>query len=652
MLQTYVLFLGLILSASPCIAVDANHSGTPVATPNQSGPLSSNVSSEDAQVIAQALSAEMGDSCIAASGESPRIKVSLANVKSISDSMIAQFTKMVEDEIVEKRGPLKIGPPDVMDQMIQNTNSIRGFATYNNLATRTARGSDPKVRSQKRQDFERRIAGIYAGREEVSPETLLKVSEVSTALEDIVSKPMFHPTRGAGGPTKRNYLGVSYAPESKKFFSSLEEVAPALPVMNNFLKTEAEGLRRDTAMVNALTDGLALSMPTALITVAKGTLASAAARQALRSQGRNRADAPILGGAGQSAAAVPFQVLLLTTMVTTIGNDLRATLTGIGNAEVRNKAKEALGVIPDGVPTTSGGVVSSPVVAGELSRNAINDAVIASLPISEDTNGTRISVPVVHDPKKFTDAIAAMREASTAYLRKPELLRHASAGAQAMASSATNASTLTISDTRSSNDALMLNMQSFYNTSQRARADYVALSELATIARTGSIRREDIEGLASTLDSDINQMLEKMDDTASLLMNQSEHFTRGVAAIEAACDEDAKKIFDSWGKYRRVFRDRIGISPSSAPVSPAKAYLADAILSRADCVTKKSIARRMEMMRLGTVLTQLKSNCEDIKNWSSAGKAYRATRDTLMQATLNTSRGQPALPGVRRTREP
>lgn len=649
MSQRRVLVLGLILSVSPCFAMDVNHGRSPVAGANQSAPISSNISAEDAKVIAEALTAEMGDSCVAGPGESPRIKVSLANVKSISDSMIAQFTKLVEDEIAEKRGPLKIGPPDIMDQMLQSPASIRGFAAYHGLVTRVERGADQNLRKQKRKNFEARVSAMYAGREDISPDTLLKVAEASRGIADILGKPLDYPTRASGPPTRRSYLGMKYYPETKKYFSSLEEVAPALPAMNEFLTAEAEGLKRDTAMVNALADGLALSMPTALITVAKGTVASLTARRALQAvpvAGRATA-AAATGGTGQAAAAVPFQVLLLTTMVQTVGNDLRATLTGIGNAEVRNKTKEAIGVIPGASPATSGASAPVPVVEGELAQTAISDAVIASLPRSEGSGAGRISVPVVNNPQKFTDSIIAMREASTAYLRKPELLRHSAVGAQATASSALNSSLQTIVDTRTSNDALMLNMQSFYNTSRRARADYVALAEQAALSRTSTVKREDIEKLSSTLDSDINLMLEKMDDTASLLSNQSENFTRGIAAIETACDEDAKKIFNSWGKYQRVFRDRLGTSPFEGPVSPAKAYLSDAILSRADCVTKKSIARRMEMMRLGTVLTQFKSSCQDIKSWSAAGKAYRTTREMLMRETRSSStRAQPALPDV------
>jgi hypothetical protein len=324
-------------------------------------------------------------------------------------------------------------------------------------------------------------------------------------------------------------------------------------------------------------------------------------------------------------------VLLLSTIVNTVGNDLRTVATNYTTAETKNWGKSFIGLTNPAPAKTEAEFAKDPEAQGELAKKKIEETLLSSLPLSDGGSAKHVEVPAMADPTKFTQAIGSIREATKAYLNKPDLLRHVNAGENVTASSALNASLQTLEDTKSSNDALNLNMQSFYNTSQRASADYIALARHFNDSKKKSVSRDDIDKLAVSLDADINLMLEKMDDSASVLANQSEYFSKGIDAIESACAEDQKKIFNSWGKYRQFFRDKLGVSPWGGPESPAKAYLADAILARADCVTKKSIARRMEMMRLGAVLTQFKSSCQDIKKWSSAGTAYKNVREQLLK---------------------
>ena len=605
--------------------------------------ISSTIESSDAQILADALTQEMGDSCVPAKDESPRIKVSLANMKKVSDSMIAQFTKMVQEEIAEKRGPIRLGPPEIMNQMIESPSSILAFNRFHNTRTQQTRGG-PSLQERQAQAkvLEDQFVGKLADKEGHDALSLHRAAELAAELAPKIQRPFLAPSKGYPRstlpPTKSHLFGVSLSTDKQKFFSSLEEVAPALPNMNAYLASEAAGLKRDTALVTALADGLALSVPTALISVAKQGLLRPATAGVLATMTPGASEAP--NAAGQVAGA-PVKVMLITTMVQTLRNDLRTTLTTIGNVEVRTKTKEAIGVLPAEAPKS---LVRASSEAEE--NKDIEEAVIAALPTSEASGGTKIEVPNVVNPKAFTDAILSIREATKAYLNNPQLLRNVDS-TNAKASSALEATLGTLSDTRSSNDALMLNMQSFYNTSERARADYIAMAGLLKKSRSSKVPRSEIDKLSSTLDSDINLMLEKMDDSASILSNQSEYFSKGIAAINVACASDARAIYDSWGKYRRVFRDKLGASPFSGEVSPSRAYLADAILARADCVTKKSIARRMEMMRLGTVLTQFKSSCADIKRWSAAGKAYRAARDRLVANSKSTSMVPYALPEVR-----
>jgi CTP-dependent riboflavin kinase len=625
-------------------AIKTTEGGTEVLGAN-------NLEMTDAQILAAALTNEMGNSCVPDEGESPRVKYTLGKVKSISDSMIAEFTKMVQDELTEKRGPIKIGPPEIMNQVLASTGRIAAFSNYLDYRNNRPRGQPMAPRIAAREKFEQSFLSSSTKEGDTTREDLLRAAELGAELAPVLHKPLLYSTRGKSTPWKNNYLGVNPAVDRSRFFSSLEDVAPALPTMNKYLADEVEGLKRDTAMVNAFADGLALSVPTAIFTVAKQGLASAALKSAATAGTTTLTGAgtpPATGVPADSAAAVPVKVLLLTTILQTVRADLQKVATGISNTELRNKTKEIVGLVgPEGTIELNPVKATDAEKAANTAANAkIEDAVIASLPMRESEGGKRIDVPQVSDPKAFTHAIIAMREASKSYLHNPELLRN-TAATNAQASSALNATLGTLADTRSSNDALMLNMQSFYNTSQRARADYVAMSKHLEDSKKAPVSRSEIEKLSNTLDSDINLMLEKMDDSASILSNQSEYFSKGLAAIDSACAEDAKKIYASWGKYRRVFRDKIGISPFSGPVSPAKAYLADAVLSRADCITKKSIARRMEMMRLGTVLTQFKSSCEDIKNWSAAGKAYKATRDQLLSKTKPTNTA-PIMPDVTR----
>jgi hypothetical protein len=630
--------------ASHAPALKTTDGGTEVLGTN-------NLEMTDAQILAAALTNEMGNSCVPDEGESPRVKYTLGKVKSISDSMIAEFTKMVQDEITEKRGPIKIGPPEVMNQVLASTGRIAAFSNYLDYRNNRPRGAPMEPRIAAREKFEQSFLSSSTKEGDTTREDLLKAAELAAELSPVLYKPLIYPSRGKAAPWKNNYLGVSPATDRSRFFSSLEDVAPALPAMNKYLADEVDGLKRDTAMVNAFADGLALSVPTAIFTVAKQGIAAAAIKTAATSGTAvltGGSTPPAAGAPANSAAAVPIKVLLLTTILQTVRGDLQKVATGIGNTELRNKTKEIVGLVgPEGTIELNPVKATDAEKAANTAANAkIEDAVIASLPMRESEGGKRIDVPQVSDPKAFAHAIIAMREASKSYLHNPELLRN-TAATNAQASSALNATLGTLADTRSSNDALMLNMQSFYNTSQRARADYVAMSKHLEDSKKAPVSRSEIEKLSNTLDSDVNLMLEKMDDSASILSNQSEYFSKGLAAIDAACAEDAKKIYASWGKYRRVFRDKIGISPFGGPESPAKAYLADAVLSRADCITKKSIARRMEMMRLGTVLTQFKSSCEDMKNWSAAGKAYKATRDQLLSKT-KPSTVAPIMPDVTR----
>ncbi|MEO5666965.1 MAG: hypothetical protein ABIR96_02785 [Bdellovibrionota bacterium] len=604
--------------------------------------LSSSLDSSDAQAISDALRLEMGDSCVPTESESPRIKVSLANMKKVSESMISQFTKMVQDEIVEKRGPIKIGPPEIMNQMLANPRSISSFGVYNSLRTQSPRGSSSAARKAATLSVEEKYIATNGDQKDVDVEALHKAGELAAELAPIINHPLIYMTRGNFPPMKNALLGVSLSDDRTKFFSSLEEVAPALPAMNAYLDTEANGLKRDTAMVNALADGLALSIPTAIIGVAKQSIAASVAKTAQMAIGSTAAAATQVtqaasSSSAQNMASTPVKFLFLATVMQTLGNDLRATLTNLGNAEVRTKTKEAIGLVPVAHPSSAS--ESSPSAAGIPAVNRdIENAVIESLPTVDSSDGKKIVVPNTVDPKTFTDRILAIRDATKSYFNDPELLR-STTSKNANASSALNATQGTLTDTRASNDALVLNMQSFFNTSQRARADYVAMADLLATSKNKTVPRSDIEKLSNTLDSDVNLMLEKMDDSTSILSNQSEYFSKGMTAIEAACASDSMKIYQSWGKYRRVFRDKIGVSPWSGPVSPARAYLADAVLSRADCVNKKSIARRMEMMRLGAVLTQFKSSCEDVKSWSSANMAYKSTRESLIaKSKANTQR--------------
>lgn len=591
---------------------------------------STTIDAKDADLVVTAALADMGNSCIADSRTSPRVANTLKNIQASSESIVNEFKGMIRDEISEKKGPLKIGPPEFMNSVIVNTSNLQAYTFYDNAKNHNAGRSYSPAKTDRAKVFEDWFFKTFKS---ASKDDLAHATELSMELEPAFAKPLGYPTRGRGGPWKTQYLGVSRdPPTSQKYFSSLEDVAPALGEMNEFLRREAISSARDKAMTNALISGLALSFPSALIGAAKavaaqkgltivaGGLAGAAAPVA----------AEVAATATSTAATLPIKTIFFSTILTSMQADLANTFKNFGSGKVMDQIKIAAGTV-DANPLMT-------PIAGATAKATQSHETTGLLSLNDDENAgsdahskTSMMQPSSQDPSALVTSMQALRKITDMFLYDPSTTK--SSANMLKASSASEEINGTINDTKATNDDFLSLMLSFHNQSRQSMVDVDRLSELNSARKSGgAVSSLDLAKISQDLNPDVSSMLLTMDNAVSKLGIQAKHFAADMEAIEKACNDDALRIYKEWGTHRMVWRDKLGLSPTGGPVSPAKAYLAEATLNRADCVYKKSVARQLEMMRGALVLSQFKANCETLKNWDRAARAYKSTYQDLQKS--------------------